>query len=720
LKLSAIHFAALLYVGLLTIASDWNGAFSIGSVAYGQGRTQANPQSPARGQSAAAAAAAAAGTTAAARGSASEALVVRAKLTETELYLQGRIREAISGLLTTPYSLTVRIQVDNTKLRTMRDGIRANRRISPADADRLYLATIEQLSPLGFLANIKSKVVYLIVDATTKEDTLSALRDAVSKAVDLVQARGDKLDISMKDLSAEESPLKRKLEEITKERNIFESDLRSTKNRLDAEVDNSRTLEVKMQGLEQENRKLITELERLRGVIDDLQRRVSNRDAPSLTPFERFKNAISGFEIPITMLALGLLLMLTLAIGSFIEGRRIKKRMTSLQDIVTGVSGSFETIGASIIDAAKVFNRAQEVNTEDQELEDVDDGHVDVLERQAAEAWQALQEKRSFVLEVLKDWLADRTKRSRFLRVCEAVGTNESKTLWDAFPKEETNQLAPMLDRPMTRAQAFKSVLLLGRFVARMEKSRPAFFGRLDTTALARYTDEKLAQVLTDFGTDAAASIMTLLSPDRMRRVLGFIRDLDSRELLNLTHARRDFVADDAQELLTRLSAGLDSEPEEATFDVTEHFATILEHGSRDSRRAAMESLKENPELQARVQRQVLTFDAILKMDPEILREQIEDLEPEEIAALAMSIDAAEGRRIVSGFSGKLLFRIQSEMNRLQRSVLGRRRAEKAGEKLQRLIVGRVRKLVDEGVVELNESGSPAAGSGQAQLPRAS
>ncbi len=647
-----------------------------------------------------------------------EALVLRAKTSETEAYLQNRIRNTISGLLTTPYSLSVRLNVDEEKLQKIKTGFATNRRLTPTDVERLYLSTIEQMSPLGFFANVKSKTIRVIVDQTTKADTIKAVQQAIAESVDLNRRAGDRITITKRDLSVEDSELKRKLEETLGKLTESETDLRSTRTRLESEMDQARDTESKNSILESRNRELVAEVERLKGQIEDLMAQLKKKGVGPLTPWDKFKDMISGLEIPLALLALGLLFAFAMAVGAFIEGRRNKRKLSTLQEVVSTMSSSFETIGAGIVDAAKVFTKGQETEDNlDEELGDADDAHVDVLERQAQEAWEEMQKKKPYVHEVLKDWLADKTKRVRFLQVCEAIGSVSAKELWNTFPKEETNLLAPLLDKPMTRAQAFKSVLLLSRFVAKLQKSKVPFFGDLNTEALIKNTDEKLGEMLSDEGSEGISTVMALVSPERSRRLLKHLEGLDTAELMSQAQSRTEFSEDEAQELLERLADKEESEEEEATYDVSDHFANILEFGAPEERKALLEALRENPELLDKLQKQVVTFDTVMKLDNDIINEQLEELEPEDIASLAMSLGQNDSARIMGFFNGKLLYRVQSEVNRMQRSTISKKRAEKSGEKIQKLIVNRVKKLIDDGLIEIKSSESNQSAEGDQGLP---
>lgn len=662
-----------------------------------------------------------------------EEAMLRAKRSETELYLQNRVKNIIGSLVTSPHSVSVRLSVDDKKLGPIKAGILGNRRLTRIDAERVYINTIEQMSALSFLTNARKMDVRITIDQTVKDATIRSLSESIKENLGLNMQRGDTLNVSKVDLQAEDTELQRrlkdallrideltnKLQEKEVELQRKDSALRAADQALEAEREKVRLLDGKVTALQERVGTLTGELEKALGKLEEanktikkLEDRIKELEAllngkADPTPWERFRKLIAGMELALAVLGVALLALLLVCLFQFLAWRRQKTGLATIDKVASNLSSAIEKIGGNIVDAARLQKDSDEGPGTDAQSGELDGENVELLRQESERAWLRLRENPTLTLVVLRDWLGNKKEHATFVQFAEGIGAKEAETLWAKLPREDIEGLGEVLMMHVPRVKAFLAVLRLARAVGRERSLRPSYFESLDLSVLVRVSDTKLASLLSELDLESLGRGLALLSAERCQKILPLIVGHERTDLLTSLQQAVSTTREQAEALLAALASQADQAEDEDGFDLTNHFALLLDSKDREEARAVAAVVSEDEEMRERLRGRVVTFDAFLGQERSFVGEELSKLSPEQLGALCHALGENERGTILGYFSGKLLYRIQAEFRRHDGSELARRRARLEGAKVQKQLTDGLRRLAAEGLVDLGEATAP-------------
>jgi hypothetical protein len=178
----------------------------------------------------------------------------------------------------------------------------------------------------------------------------------------------------------------------------------------------------------------------------------------------------------------------------------------------------------------------------------------------------------------------------------------------------------------------------------------------------------------------------------------------DRTEALTSLQQAVSTTREQADALLADLASRADASESPSGFDLTNHFALLLESKDRDEARAVAAVVSEDEEMRERLRSRVVTFDVFLGQERSFVGEELAKLSPEQLGALCHALGEGERGAVLSHFSGKLLYRIQAEFRRHDGSELARRRVRLEGVKVQKQLTDGLRRLASEGLVDLGDA----------------
>jgi hypothetical protein len=103
----------------------------------------------------------------------------------------------------------------------------------------------------------------------------------------------------------------------------------------------------------------------------------------------------------------------------------------------------------------------------------------------------------------------------------------------------------------------------------------------------------------------------------------------------------------------------------------------------------------------------MVTFEDVLAVEDETLIELLDEFEPEQLANLVCALGKESQQRIAKTLSRKVVIAVQGELQRLNTRSATLRRAQAQSVELQSYLIGKLKALVDEGVVEIRRKEKP-------------
>jgi hypothetical protein len=683
-----------------------------------------------------------------------------AKVAEAEQYLEQRLNKRLEAVTEPPYLTTVRVDFPVAKLNVLRQSAGGNiSKLSRGalskgvNNDDALISLLNALTPLEILANAERVTVVVTLDQSYPKDAVGDLKTALQSYLRLNTKRGDKLDISQKDLTAGRSKtiveraekenqqyknqiesLQRELESIRRregdaQREVSEAkrkeqdalaQLREAQRGTEDAKAKQREEQDKTNKAEEERRKLSAEIDTQKKQIADLEQKIKDLTEDTKTPVGKFKKLIAGLELPLTVVPAVLLALVGILMIVLIQTSRVKSASTDMTATMMQVSTAVAKIGESIVQAAKVQGKQQgdAINVAGgggaaalgqgmQSSGDSTSEELIALEKEAQGLIAEMNQSRYPMLSVLKDWLADKRERTKFAGFAEALGPNAAREIFKSFPKEDLEALGNALYEPLAKAQAYKVVLQLYRLAGREISRKPAYFTNLDMTFLIKASDIELSNALSEAGTTEAARLMILLTPERCARIIPGIRNHDSMELLEAMREATEMSEDDAKSALADVKGRVNQDREgDSKFDVTNHLMLMLDAPNPEFRTAVSKVLRADKQLSQQVGSRVVTIEEVLRLDDETLSELLAELEPADVATLLVSLPEELNDRVNQFFtSNKIQAAIRQELEKYERSKMARKRAEFEGQKIQATLIRQVKDMREQGLIELAGDG---------------
>jgi flagellar motor switch protein FliG len=183
------------------------------------------------------------------------------------------------------------------------------------------------------------------------------------------------------------------------------------------------------------------------------------------------------------------------------------------------------------------------------------------------------------------------------------------------------------------------------------------------------------------------------------------IQDLPSRELDSLLRKTiEELLPGLEQAALPRIA-------------VAQKVSELLSDTSVRARGLLQTSLAKHGSLLATVNQKRVTFEDVLALEDETLAELLDEVDAEQIAALALGLAEPAQAKVARVLSRKVQMAVRAEMQRLQARQATLRRAQGQSLEIQAALVERVKGLVEEGVVDLKRGPTSPSSGPSGRLP---
>ena len=620
-------------------------------------------------------------------------LMLRAKVAETEAYVQRRVRSLIDSLISFPYSVSAKISINTTAMDNLRTSIMSKTRLTQVDAFRVYLRTLEEMRPVSYLANSNSIKINLSLDQNIRPATIDVIKSVVTQNFNLRPSRGDSITISKLDLIPQHTQkmkeLEQKLGDVEKKLSTSEVEVKVTKGKLEDE-------QVRNNQLEARNRSLDRDMELLKRQIQFLKNQLEGKK--ELTPWEKMRKLLAGLELPIALLLIALLTTFGFVVYQYVRGKRMNQKMTAMDAGIKNISGAIQGIGGSLLEAARLEQESKE-GQEDVETEEGEAG-LAMLKQSATVAWEELKQKPAILHSILRDWLAESSGRQNFVYLSDAIERKDMEELWLNFPVEEIEPLEKMLNSNIPRAKAFGAILKASRIAAKESALRPVYFSSLDLAPLISNTDEFLAKIFGNIDIDMCARGLILISPSRCKKIFPMVQNHEQALILEAMQQNMNLTQEEAEDTLNYLAQAIEEEVRNE-FKIVGHFAGLMDSPVASQKETVIQVLRDNAELLEKVQNRITTFEVIFSLDPAFLSDMLAELGPKEIASLAASLQPQHAQAVLDQCKGKLLAMVQGEASRFMASPTEKAKAAAEGRKIQTRIVNKLKRLEQDGIVDL-------------------
>ena len=330
------------------------------------------------------------------------------------------------------------------------------------------------------------------------------------------------------------------------------------------------------------------------------------------------------------------------------------------------------------------------------------------LKKESEQAWQEIYKHPFVTNSLLKDWLAA-DKGERFMNLAATLSPFDSNQLMQCFSPEDTAPLRGMLTDVSSRLKGYSVVLALIRSVQDRLREGPPALSQADFPAIVKSTDEQLAKHLFILNSQTQISLLSLFSVARAQRLLEKQVELFGSEAAATTlQSMAEQEAIDEQNLQLKLAElenilkkEIQSEHDSGNLSHIEDLALRAESFSPKLKAAMSLARSQSEKFAKQFDAKSVTMEHVLSVDLQIIFELIEPLDSEQIAQLMISLNAKGRQTIGSLLKDKMRVTASADFQRLQKSATSFKKAEIEGYSVQTLIIQKLKKMIEEGIVEL-------------------
>jgi hypothetical protein len=627
-------------------------------------------------------------------------------------------------------------------------------------SEELQVALAQEITAAEIPLVVGALKVLLTFDNDVPEEQVNAITDAVKRAVVLDPERGDTVEVKKAPLQSPSATKKKEVESLNTK--VLEGSKDVEKLRFDVSSAQQRTTETqqrvaeamaKVTQVEAEKLKLQTDLRAAEAraaaekdkaaaaktALDEetaTRRRLEEDLSIYKTPMGDIKKIVKGLELPLTVLPVALLLFVFAAAAFFIylrfQGAKTSKFMEAAEAMAQALvkAGRGPSGGASqgmTLDAARndlgrmLASQTEEASKASHVPQNMLGEELASTRKEALEAWDALREYPYLTFAELREWLwSGGTPAGRLVSLLGALGPVESLRVLQSFAPEDLDRIRTERQENASKLPGYAALLQLHRNVVAEAIQCPACIAKLDFPALVRSTDERLATALDSCSPASGAltlsllpgqrktTVFDLLSKETLERCVdGFamIQDLPSRELDSLLRKTiEELLPGLEQAALPRIA-------------VAQKVSELLSDTSVRARGLLQTSLAKHGSLLATVNQKRVTFEDVLALEDETLAELLDEVDAEQIAALALGLAEPAQAKVARVLSRKVQMAVRAEMQRLQARQATLRRAQGQSLEIQAALVERVKGLVEEGVVDLKRGPTSPSSGPSGRLP---
>lgn len=649
--------------------------------------------------------------------------VLNLKILGTEKELEDRVRKILASQLDSPYSLIVKITIDQElfKQRINVFGVGSNLRTLPASNNDGAARYVRNLSIEDVFSLIKKIRVSLTIDTTISKDQESNLKKTIFSALNLSESRQDTVEIERTDMMS----------------NSFKSKTEAFNREQQSASFQNRKLEIMLKELEIQNRKLSNKdsdrpssdvlLSEVRKISDELRelkrsgkfsgsdggtdtaegpRGKTTKQTGLLADVKRF---VEGLELPITLLPLGLLftfVLLRLAGGQSKTASALKGGLEELGKSVQAMADTLASAAKSASERSGSQGQTAQGNTPEIQKGDHNSGSegqsIELLQADTEKTWNLMSGTPYFLLSVLKDWLTSPEHREKFLQVTEAIGAENAAWIWSRFPSEEVDQLGPLFSKPFSKSNSFAAVSLLYRAVVREAGTKPDFAAKIgNVDFLISLTDAKLANSLAEANEEEIASILFFLTPQRASKIISILGKKITIDVYKNLESLGNASLEKLQSTIDTFRARNESaQVSKGNLGLLPCIVRVLESNDAFSQEAAKQFLAQNALLAAEVRKRVITFDEVMSLDSETLYELFGSLQPSDAASLFSVVTDNQKNQLEKFFAGKAKLQIQDEMKKIEGKKRVKKQARIQAEKIKMNVLRKVRNLREQGLID--------------------
>ena len=604
-----------------------------------------------------------------------------------------------SSLSQTKITELLNSKSQDTKLTSLPMSMSAKERLKLM-AERL---TVDQV-PL-FIGPL---TVSLTFGSDVSNAQINSLKDATANGLGLDLKAGDTVEVKKADLlpqSATKDVDKLRHDTVIAEQKITqsESENKQLKNELSAARD-------KIASGEREK----TEFEaKIRTLEEDL--------SIYKTPMGDIKKIIKGLELPLTVLPIALVFFVFCSLLFFLylrlQGTKTAKFLEAADLLAQGMIRA----GKGGANTSRVTDTPRsEIEKALQASENVGSGpgangplllgeEIITLKKEALEAWQDLSQYPYLTTSELREWIvAGGTQTQKFVAVMGALGPVESVKLLQTFSPNDLTQLRKIENsqESSSKLPGYGAILQLHRLISTQILNRPEAMTRWDFPELVKASDETLANALVSVEPKSLALCFYILPESRRFKMMEAVSAKMQSDAVEgfaaLDGTTLDKIDLELSSLKTQLIPSL-SKRAVMKFAVADEITQLMDEVSAKTRASLQEALSQHKKLDDLINSRTVTMDDVLALDDETLSELLDEFSPEQTATLLTGLRQEGVRRIMGLLPRKMAVTVESELSRISSRQGTLKRAQNQSLEFQDLLRGRLKDLVDEGVVELNK-----------------
>lgn len=667
------------------------------------------------------------------------------KVIGAERELEERARTILSSQLDSPYSLFVKITIDEKRFKQKLTLIESQDQLrtlptSTSGGVGLYIRSLTVEDVFSLIKKIKVSVT---IDKSLPDDQVQVIKKTITGALNLNTSRGDQLEVDRSDMISASFKSKqeafnreaqsasfqtKRMELMLKELELKNKQLSSSgqnngsESSLALEVrkiaEDVRLLRTENEKQSQSDQRILSEkLSQLEKIAESIRGNGSGKDGTQSGSdgsdfLGGIKKKISGLELPITLLPIAVLLALVLlkmANGQTQTAGALRSGMEELGKSVKAMAetlaGAAKNISASAAAGAEQDKTSEKDSSTANAQTSSEGGSLELLQADAINTWSKTVEMPYYLLSILKEWLVLPENREKFLQVTEAVGAESAAWIWSKFPSEEVEQLGALLNKPMPKASSFSVMSLLYRAIVREAGAKPQYLsGMGDLEFLVSLTDQKLRDILLDSSEEEIVAVLSVLTSTRAARIINLLGERVTAEIFRGMELAANSNPQEIERHLANIKAKSDQSLSSFSTGLLGCLVRILESQDSSAQGAAKSYLNENLVMATEVRKRVITFDDVMTLDQDSQYELFGSLSPTDVANLISNMNTENRGKVAKFFSGKAKAQIDDELKKLEGKKQLKKRAAIQGERIKANILRKVRIMRDQGLIEFESA----------------
>lgn len=479
------------------------------------------------------------------------------------------------------------------------------------------------------------------------------------------------------------------------------------------------------QSLQLEQQKVVDSSKEIQSLKDKIAEYQQELDVYK-TPLGDLKKLIKGLELPMTLLPIAVLALVAIVVVTALINGNNQKRSAVLRESIEIMSQALVKLGnraprsgeSPVLSSAKIdalesaLTPANHSNSNQGEFLAEEAKNI---RRDAEFAWGEIEKHRFVVLCELREWLVgDSGGKQSLMSLVSALNPKDAAAIIGAFPPNEVRDLKNVVIDVSDRFRGYSLILSLHRAVQAAISVLPSFVAQLDVPNLIHASDSDIAKTIQEYSTEQRGQILRLLPTNRWSRILEIHAEMVTQDelaaiLISISH--QSVASDeDGYSLITafdrRVGELMKDESGIKTSILMDDMVAAMDSFGTKLKAAMTFAQKIDPRFSQEIRERAITIEHVMSIEPEILRELVDNLDPEQISNLLSSLDQIYQEKILTQMSPRLQSAVKVDMQRITSSIARKHRASVAGREVQNHLIAKVRELVEQGVITFEESHS--------------